>query len=513
MAGQQVDTNDIQLAWTDEPGFGEAIVGNQNWNKTTPNEIGEFGGTITAIQRNPISPDRQALKGLIADVDATVSFTSDLTISEIDAWAPRFCLSGWQGFETIENVSATAGKFSIGAGKTWAPSWNMKNAILWVTGFNNEANNGLKYVAVAVTGNREIAVRPIRNSGVVVAEAGGAGTVEIVGYVGEEDKIAALNIGGLTIIDPNARPAGTGDAGWSQLGLLQGMWCYIGGDSSDAILQNNDPNNGWHKISGVTATNLLFEGNPAGINGSGNGAFLEIYFGRRVHNVATNSNEFERKFIRFENIYKGLGANNVDAYEYVIGAAPNALTIAMPLSEKVTSQTAFVAKQALELTEAQQNSDGTRVDSLFNKAFNTSADFARLAIVGETGDDVSTYIKSVDLTITNNFAAEKCLASLGAAFMNLGSLEVSGSIQALFTDVAMANAVANNSTLRLRSILTNDDGSIMLELPSVTMGGGGKEFTLNETVKINLDPTSFKDDIYGDSINICRFAYLPEVAK
>jgi len=83
----------------------------------------------------------------------------------------------------------------------------------------------------------------------------------------------------------------------------------------------------------------------------------------------------------------------------------------------------------------------------------------------------------------------------------------------MFTDHTMIQSIRNNKTVRIRAILHNDDGAVMFEIPSCTLGGGDKSFTLNETVKLSLDAMAFKDDTYGDSINIMVFPYIPDVAK
>ena len=439
-----------------------------------------------------------------------------MTLSEVERWASGFTLHKGDGFGPAAITAVTGTAYTGAFAEFAATAWGQAEALVFASGFTNAANNGLKKTNAASSAT-QIKVASL------TAETPPAGaSVHLVGYQGAAGDIEIKANGVLAFAsgDLPGNAAGgdisTGGKGWRAIGLTEGQWIFIGeGSTSQHSFPVATGANGWWKIKAIHGTDdseLTLDGGGGITADAAATKPIRVFFGKRWHNVSTNHSEFVERYYRFEALYKGLGAADADAYEYIAGCAPNAWTIRLPLTDKATSQTAFVAKDAMPITASRLHSTVARAAPGFNKALNTSTDFSRLALQNEDLSNLSTFLKEVEITITNNFSAEKVLASLGAKFMNLGTLEVKGSVQALFTDAEMVNAVRNNHTVRIRSILKNADGGILFELPSATMGGGGRDFALNETVKINLDTNCFRDDFYEDSINIQVFHYLPDAA-
>ena len=59
-------------------------------------------------------------------------------------------------------------------------------------------------------------------------------------------------------------------------------------------------------------------------------------------------------------------------------------------------------------------------------------------------------------------------------------------------------------------ILRNNDGAFAIDIPSMTLGGGNRDFPVNETVTINTTGQAYQDDALGTSIGISIFPFLPE---
>ena len=113
------------------------------------------------------------------------------------------------------------------------------------------------------------------------------------------------------------------------------------------------------------------------------------------------------------------------------------------------------------------------------------------------------------MTLNNNVSPEKVLGTLGAAFLNVGNFDVDIEAQILFTDKAVINAIKNNTTVTMEFSLRNDNGGIFVDIPSMTMNGGDREFPENETVLVNIPSEAFQDATLGTSIGISDFAFLP----
>ena len=94
------------------------------------------------------------------------------------------------------------------------------------------------------------------------------------------------------------------------------------------------------------------------------------------------------------------------------------------------------------------------------------------------------------------------LGRVGAAFINAGNLEVNIEAQLLFTNGAVISAIRNNETVTMDFILRNDDGVVAVDIPSMTLGGGGREYPVNESVLLNATAQAFQDSVLGTSMGI-----------
>ncbi len=507
----KVNVNDISLAVAKEDGFGVTPTGEAYLLE--PNEISNLGGTITTVARAPIG-DRQRRKGTVTDFEAGVEFGSDITMGSARLWAPAFCLSPeWAGpGKPLATPQAAAnGVYSVdlsSSGFVGTDKWALNGAIIKFEGFSNAANNGIKVVTAVAAG-----VTPLTNltaTGATVAETNAGAKATIVGI---RFAAGALSWAGQSLVVTAAAiksgvAASQVSANWEALGLQVGQWVFVGGDA--AINRFDDAGNqGFFKVSSVAGVNLRVDGHSG--NNNGNAKEVDLYFGQRVHNLSPDDMAFEELYYRFQATYRGLEANDMPGYEYIVGAAPNQWTISMPLTEKATQSFQFTAKEALRIVDAVTNFPATPGELHGTEAFNTSADFAKLRLSDGTLSSEA-YFKSVELVVNNNYSPEKVLATTGAAFMNLGTLEVSGTVQAMFTDKALVNAILDNTTFNLCASLRNGDGAVLFEIPSVTLGGGQKEFPVNETVRVGLEASAFRDETYNDSVNINLFGWLPELA-
>ena len=94
------------------------------------------------------------------------------------------------------------------------------------------------------------------------------------------------------------------------------------------------------------------------------------------------------------------------------------------------------------------------------------------------------------------------LGILGAKFINTGNFEVDLEAQLLFTDSAVIDRIRDNTTVTMDFILKNDDGVIVVDIPSMTMGGGDYELPVNESVLLNVTCQAFQDELTGNSIGV-----------
>ena len=463
------------------------------WFLLEPNSFGTIGSTITTVARDPISNDRQRRKGTITDLDSTAEAEFDLTFSHFTDFAEGFVFSRFQGVEEYNVASCDVDSFTVASGSTL-----VQNTLIATKGFLNSANNGLHVVGAGST-----ATDIVVGTTLIAETAPTNATLHVVGFrsaAGDLD--VTVTSGVITITSAANIFTSVG------LNLQAGMGIYFGG--SDALNRFSDAaNRGKARIVSVAANGsqiVIDNTDQIWVTESNTIQQVEFRTGQYLRNVRTTDANFLERSFQFEITYQNLGNPSGDEYEYPRGNYCNTLAFNLPLTDKATLSAAFVGTDTDVPTSTRRTNADSPVSPVNTTAVNTTQDFARLRItnVDETG--LTTDFKSLTVTLNNNVSPEKVLANLGARFINFGNFEIDIETQLLFTDSAVVAAIRNNTTVRMDFLLQNDDGALYVDIPSMTLSGGGRDFPVNETVLINLTGQSFGDPTLGSSIG---FTYYP----
>lgn len=482
-----VDTNSISLALCKEtvsgtlPGAGTKAV------YLEPNGIPDFGGAISTVARAPISANRQQRKGTITDFSSTVSVEQDLTVSSFLAVIEGAVLSEWQGVPTMHGATTTATGLTVTkAGAIPA------NALIYLHGFKH--NTGLKKVKSAVTaGATSVSIDGLT--------AGDTGTAFVCGVEASAGDIKSTG---------TALTSTTLD--FTTLPLFTGQAIFIGGDTASTSFSNGGIS-GLARIVKVEAHTLTLDKLEATFGeDSGDQKTIRIFFGPFLRNVPVNDELFNAHSYAMELTYPGLvdadgGAS--DGYEYSTGNKINTLELGMSVNDKATLNFTTFGLDTHPVSETSQGWDISNPN--FVEAFSTPSDFLRLRVQGADEEGLTSYFKDCTLSINNNISAENVLAKLGPAYTNIGTLAVSLSGNIVFTNPKVTEKIRNNCTCSADICLSNNDGSIYIDMPRITLGDGKKDFAVNEKVKLSLTGTSFVDDDYDYSVGITYFPYLPTV--
>ena len=264
-------------------------------------------------------------------------------------------------------------------------------------------------------------------------------------------------------------------------------------------------------------TNVL----GTGLNGGGNeGAdAVDLLFGQFIRNVTTSDAAFLERYFEFEGGYPNLFETepptplaNPDGFEYALDNLANTLELNLAGQDKATFSASLVGTDTeapVDNASRKTNADTPANPGHSKEAFNTSADFARLRIqdVDETG--LTTDLSEMTVTFNNNVAPEKVLGVLGARFLNFGNFEVDIETTALFSSENVLARIRENTTVTMDFVLENADGVIGIDLPSMTLGGGGKDLTPNESIRVNLTGQAFQDPTLGTSIGVSIIPFIP----
>lgn len=495
-------TNNTQLSYSIESALG---VAGTTWFQIEPNTINQYGATITTVPRSPISKKRQRRKGTITDLDSAVEVDSDLTRESFLDFLEGFMFASFQTGPLVFVPTAVTS-----TGYTVAANGDLPDdTLVYGRGFTNSANNGLKKLAgTSIT-------TEIKTPG-LVAEASPPSdppvSLEVCGVEGAAGDFEIDANGDLitTVLD------------MTTLSLNVGQFMWIGG----AVAANQffeqgdtDTNYGMVRIVSIAANLIVLEKKRATFvlddgtdTGSGGTPLdIRIFFGRFLKNVAVDNAKYLEQSYHFEAAYQDLATGPADAYEYAKGNFANSLQLNFPLTDKATMTIGFIGTDTEVPTTSRKTGASAGTQPLQTAAYNTSSDFARLRVTEADETGLSTDIKSLTVTLNNNVTPEKVLDTLGAKFMNAGNFEVDIEMQLLFSEILVVSAIRNNTTSTMEVAIRNDDGGFILDLPSMVIGGGGKEFPINESVLINVTTQAFEDSTQGDSLGITMFPFLPDV--
>jgi hypothetical protein len=491
--------------------------------------VGAYGASITTVARRPISQDRGRKKGTATNLESSVEFDADLTMDAFTDFAEGFVFAEFankefdlkEGGEPPSAEAATdifnvASVSTLLAGKFQDPSTG-SYTLLYAKGYSNAANNGLHEVDSAVSASdTEIEV----SSSLVDEDPGSTSnaSLQIAGIRVAASDLAFTKTGSTATIVSSADITD-----WSALGLFPGQYIHVGSDDGSGSRQNmfDDGSGGdvygYARITSIDGATLNLDKLDENLSttDAANATAVDIMFGRFLRNVPvtadSDDNEFLERTYQFEGEYPDLGGAGTDEYEYAVGNYASELSLNLPLTDKATAMWSFVGTNTEDITSSRKTGPADAVAPLRTTAVNTSADIASLTTdVISSASDVC--FKSLTLTLNNNVSPENCLGTYGASFVNSGLFEVGLEGQMLFTNKAIVNAIKNNTTVTFAAIMKNDDGAVAIDIPSLTLGGGAREFPQDQSVLVNVTGEAFNDPsgtIPDVSLGISLFPSVP----
>ena len=488
-----VNVNAISLAYIRETTTGE-IPATGIAEYLEPNDITEYGAQISTTVRNPISKNRANKKGTITGLTSSMSFAQDTTASLLLAFLQGGIYSYWreQPWARGANLQAVAGTgFTVTTPMAVAP---VKGSIVYVRGFFNDVNNGLKIVKAGAT----TTTIPTTDDSTLVSEIGANTTslytAGVQGVAGDIQINADGNIISTTL-------------DFTTLNLQIGQGMFVGG-LDPATKFAGVPNQGLCRVRKVEAHVITIDKKEAVYTAdTGAGKTIHLYFGWFIRDVPVDDPYFKDHSFSFELAYPNLGDGDVPAYEYSVGNFVNTFELSLPLADKSTSTVSTFGLDSKPITETRQ---GWTFDSpTFSEAFSTPNDFIRLRVTKYDETGLTTLFKDCTITLGNNAGGEEVLGKMGPAFTNYGNFDVNVTFTAVFTNKEVPRMIRNNCTVTMDFCLINSDGAFYVDIPSMTLGDGAKAFPVNEKVKISLTGAAFGDTEMGQTIGITYFPYIP----
>lgn len=507
----RVLTNNTSLQYAIQQAFG-TLGGSPSWKTVEPNGSITFGASTTSESRAPISKNRQRRKGSIVDLDSEVGYEADLTMDSLIDFAEGFCFATAVNADVnfiASNATGTADTFAV-ASLTAAQAAKLEvGTLLWAAGYVNGGNNGLHVISTDASATDTTLT--VIASTLVTETAPANAEVTVAGFRGASGELSISVAAGVATITTT-----TVGLDYTAMGLTVGQFIHVGGVTSSNQFSAGA---GFGRITGITATTITLDKLDAALaTDTGTGEVVDLLWGRFIRNVPIDDSDFLERYFQFEAGFPNLFETtpptpvaNPDGFEYALDNACNQLEFNLPLTSLAKLTPGFIGtdtEAAVDNASRKTNASSPR-DPLLTAALNTSADYARLRItdVDETG--LTTDFKDWTLTLNNNAAGEKVQGFLGSKFINTGNFEVDISGSLLFTSELVTARIRAGTTVTMDFILENSDGAFAVDLPSMTLGDGSRDYAVNESLKINLTGEAFQDPTLGTSIGISLFPVTP----
>lgn len=154
---------------------------------------------------------------------------------------------------------------------------------------------------------------------------------------------------------------------------------------------------------------------------------IQLFFGKYITNVPVDDANYIEQSYSFEAGYSFIPRE----YEYPNGNFINSLTLNLGIATKATFTMDFIGADSEPPSTTRKAGADTAVQPTKTEPFNTSTDFAKLRILTDVEAELTTFLKDITLTISNEVTPQKCVGAIGAGAMNVGNFLVSLSTQAL----------------------------------------------------------------------------------
>lgn len=481
------------------------LGGSPIWLPMEPNSYGDFGTQITSVARQPIEDDRQAKKPMVVDLDASGGFQTDFTQFNLQTILQGFFFADLRrkaDFGGAGQVTTVTTTYNAAAGLTVFAATDL----VFMAGFTNAANNGLKSVTSATATALTVTPAPVAETPPATA------TITKVGR-----QYAA---GVLDVDASGTLPAITG-TNLDQLGLVPGEWVFVGGDATLTHFVNA-VNNGFKQVATVAPTRIEFKKSiTIMVTESSSSETVQIFIPRTLKNelgalIKRRTYQLERTLGAPDNA----SPTQIQS-QYIIGGVANTLELSLGVANKVELDLAYVGITGEERTGIVGVKSGSRPDLIESDAFNTASDFSlmRVSPVPATGANATPtfgFMTEFKLKINNNAKALKAIGVFGGFDVTVGKFEVDGSLTAYFSDVAAITAVKNNTSVTCDMAMVKNNSGVVVDIPLLTLGDARLKIEQDTEIQI---PCSFKAasgaqvlSTFDYTMSMHFFDYLPNLA-
>ncbi len=509
-AVNKINSNVVSTSYAEELTI-KTLPGTPIWKPLDANSFSDFGGTISKVSRMPFRTDRQNRKGSTVDLDAAGSLNHDFVQEGLQDLLQGFFFADLRkkmeidGNDLIDSVTATPNEYVAGEDMDDFEVGDL----VFASGFDDVANNGLKEVTGATATNLTVAETLVNE-----AAAPTAAKLVAVGFQFDSGDLVVDTTGSLPQLTTSVKDL-------RELGLVPGEFIYVGGDS--VVTQFAVSGMGFARVRSIAENVIVIDKSQADLIADAGAAKTIRIFVPRVLKNETGTEIVRRTY----NIERQLGAPDDAApteiqSEYLIGAVPNEVTFNIPTADKAMLDMAFIAMDHETRAGDVGIKTGTRDTIVEESSFNTSSNvpLINLAIVSDTDENpvpLFAFAEEMTIVINNNVSPDKAIGVLGAFDASHGNFVVTGSITAYFMDVASVSAIRDNNDVTMDMHMVKENAGITIDIPLMSLGDGRLDVVQNEAIRIPLtqEASIGTGAISGfdHTLLMCFWDYLPDAAE
>lgn len=346
------------------------------------------------------------------------------------------------------------------------------------TGFGVTLNNGIFRCTTS-----SATVPAFVASGITdEATPAAAARMKVVGFQGIASDITVV-AGGLHSL---------GTLNFTTLGLAVGQWLKIGGTAVGDQFTGTPANNGWARITAITATDITLDNKPVGWTAdTGNLKTIKVWFGDRIINGTTQSSL---------TIEKGHLGQTAPTYQLYNGMVVDTLTHPLASKAKVTGAVTF---KGMGGSQSQAAADASVDAATTGSVMACNANVGRLA---ENGAALTSpnWASSFEFSLNNNALQIEAVDSTSPVSIVGNECTVTGKVNTYFGDNTLLTKFYAGTATSFNSRVTKNSQAVIFTLPRVTyMGGGNPQATgKNVEVMLQLDFAASIDVTYTNA-QIC----------
>lgn len=510
VSGQDSNLTSCRFAFESSLGV---LPGTPDWILAEPNTEPDFGGDITTMERNPISADRQSLKGSVVDIEAGVSISQDFTVQNQALLLQAYMFANFSGLVEFggggQVLTITATTFTAAAGLT---VFQVDDLVILEEAGAPSNNGVVARVTAVVAGTLTMA------GAAFTAEATPPSRTRIT-KVGIQCASADINV---VISGVYASYTSTATNFTTRLSLTPGQSVYVGGDVV-AEQFTNAANNGAKRVLSIAAANLQVDKSHLDmIAETGTGKTIRFYTTMGLKNQ--QGILLVRKSVQWE---RTLGAPD-DAQptqiqsEYVTGGIASEYSMDVQPASKITSTMTFMGQNHETRTGVIGVKSGNRPTLPDTDAVNTSSDLRRIRVAqvsatDEAPDPLWALTENITLNINNNIGRDLALGTVGAARFTTGRFSVTGSMNPYFADIAVLAAAKANANVTADMFVASGNLGFALDMPLMTLSKARAVVEQDEAIRVPCDFVAHSGAKINPALDHTLmwtfFKYLPLLAQ